>query len=171
MNHDCPYCKCDRDVWRTLSTVQVRALVKFREAIRHYGRNRIHIKQEMFDTSLAFKLTLSEHNNFAGMRPFGLVQHGDPDNPKSGEWLLTSNGAAFLRGEKMVLRRRRVGADGHVVEKDQKSATHVTEFKKGIPGFDTFYETIRTEEPLPADLFESYSEEKPAPKPTIPLFA
>ena len=70
-----PYCKCDRDVWRTLSTVQVRALVKFREAIRHYGRNRIHIKREMFDTNLPFKLTLSEHNTFAGMRPFGLVQH------------------------------------------------------------------------------------------------
>jgi hypothetical protein len=170
MSHDCPYCKCDRDVWRTLSSVQVRALVKFRQAVRHYGRNRIHLKREMFDTNLPFKLTLSEHNNFAGMRPFGLVHHGDPENPKSGEWLLTTNGAAWLRGEKLVLRRRRVGADGHVVEKDSKSAVHITEYKKGIPGFDQFYETIRTEEPLPANLFESYPESKPPATQTLPIF-
>src|SRR5688572_17900746 len=127
MNHDCPYCKCDRDVWRTLSTVQVRALMKFREAIRFYDRNRIRIKEEMYDAAVPFKLTTSEYLNFAGLRPFGLVQHGDPENPKSGEWLLTRNGAAFIRGEKKVYRKRRVGADGHVVEKDLKSATHITE--------------------------------------------
>jgi hypothetical protein len=34
--------------------------------------------------------------------------------------------------EKLVLLRRRVGADGHVIEKESKSAVNITDFRKGI---------------------------------------
>jgi hypothetical protein len=99
----------------------VSALRKLLLAVKRYGRNSIHIYDEMkCARGEPFQLSDSEWTNFSHLRYHGLAQHADKYNPKSGRWLITLNGGRFLRGEiaipsKVAIRRGRVV--GHSPEK------------------------------------------------------
>lgn len=86
----------------TLSPMLVEALYKFREAVRHYGRNRIHFRDDM--GAGPFKLSFDQINNMSKLRYHGLIVHADKDNRRSGYWVLTSRGNQFLQGEIQIPR-------------------------------------------------------------------
>jgi len=77
--------KSTKATWYRLSPGHVRALVKLHQAILHYGRNSIHIRNEMADTTAPFALTKDEWTNFSYLRHFGLAHHADRENPRSGK--------------------------------------------------------------------------------------
>jgi hypothetical protein len=124
--------------------------MKLRKAVLHYGRNEIHIRKHMADCLGApFQLSKDEWSNFTKLRYHGLAAKCD----RRGYWLLTKRGSDFLKGEVSIpqtvvtFANRVAGHDGTLI--------HISRFRPLIPEFDKL----------------TYSEEKPAPKPTIPLFA
>lgn len=88
----------------TLSPMLVEALYKFREAVFHYGRNRIHFRDDMGAEGCAFKLSFDQINNMSKLRYHGLIAHADKENTRSGFWVLTSRGNQFLQGEIQIPR-------------------------------------------------------------------
>jgi hypothetical protein len=140
---NCPTCGQSRNArWYTLHPGHVRALVKFHRAILHYGRNRVHIRKEMYDVAgdCPFKLTYDEINNFSFLRTFALVAHFDQDAPRSGEWLMTKLGAEFLKGTNFVPARKLV-FNGEIMERD-KRLVHVTEFRGKIPEYPKTFDHV-----------------------------
>jgi hypothetical protein len=123
--------------------------MKLRRAVLHYGRNAIHIRNEMADCPGApFQLSRDEWSNFSKCRYHGLVAKTD----HLGYWLLTERGGQFLRGEisipetVLTFRNRVVGHEGRPVG--------VIHFRPLIPEFDKL----------------TYSEGKASPRQTQPLF-
>lgn len=69
------------------------ALIKFRQKIIEFGRNKIHIKDEI-------ALTKSEFNNFQKLRYHGLVtKYINPETKQNeaGYWILTRRGNQFCK--------------------------------------------------------------------------
>jgi hypothetical protein len=140
---NCPTCGASRKAtWYKLQPGHLRALVKFHRAILHYGRNRIHIRKEMYDVTgdCPFRLTLDELTNFSFLRTFALVHHADL-NPRSGYWLMTELGARFLKGEKVVHTRKLI-SNGQIIERDQASLKHIGEFKGKLPDYPKSFEYV-----------------------------
>jgi len=89
----------DRTYVHTLTPGPVSALRKLQAAVHYYGRNEIHIHDEMKMSNAAFKLTDFEWNNFSQLRFHALAFKVDG---KPGYWGITARGAAFLKGETPV---------------------------------------------------------------------
>lgn len=144
--------------WYRLSPAHVRALIKFHQAVLYYGRNRIHIRNEMADTSAPFALTKDEWTNFTYLRHFALVAHFDEENPRSGEWKMTRLGAQFLKGESVVHTRKLI-LNGKIIDRDQKSLKHITQFRGKVPEYPKNFEhvLIPTDGPPPQQLFPNQS--------------
>lgn len=127
----------------------VSALLKLHRAVLHYGRNAIHIRNEMADCPGApFQLTRDEWSNFSKLRYHGLAAKTD----RLGYWLLTTRGTQFLKREitlpetVLTFRNRVVGHEGRTMG--------INHFRPLIPEFDRL----------------TYSEEKVSPRTTQPLF-
>src|SRR5882724_5163312 len=84
--------------WEPLSSGLVRCLLKAIEGVYTKGANRFHWHQDI-------RLTNNESHNFQKLRFHGLIAHADDENPRSGYWLITKRGGAFLRGEITVPKR------------------------------------------------------------------
>jgi len=120
-SHTCPVCnethhpgfEPKKPKMRPITAKHARTLYKLLLAVRYYGRNRIHIRREMFAAAgQPFCLTLDEHNNMTFLRYSGLAVHADRGNKRSGYWLLTRRGAEFLRGYLAIPKEVEV-LDGH----------------------------------------------------------
>jgi hypothetical protein len=139
----CQHCEADLSFTpHRLSAMMVEALFKLRAAVRHYGRNSIHIRDEMYDAKGApFELTTDQWSNFGKLRYFGLAHHADKENPRSGSWLLTDRGAAFLRGE-IAVPRKVYTFRGHPVDDppERVKSVHILEYRKELPSFETYYD-------------------------------
>ncbi len=133
--------KSTKATWYRLTPAHVRALVKFHQAILYYGRNRIHIRKEMADTTAPFALTKDQWTNFSFLRTFGLVAHYDPENPRGGEWKMTELGAKFLKG-KSVVHTRKLILNGRIIERDEKSLKHVNEFRGKVPEYPKNFQHV-----------------------------
>jgi len=136
MPHTCPNCGArTTPTLHTLKSGHISALLKFRQAVRHYNRNRVHIRKEMADLQGApFQLTKDEWTNFTKLRYFGLVAHADEKNRRSGYWLLTLNGGRFLRGEIVVPAQVKTFRD-KIVARSSKTIA-LLEFQKQLPAFE-----------------------------------
>jgi len=80
-----------------VTPMMVRALIKFREAVVAHNRNSIHLLKDMKGRS--YELSRHEWNNFTRQRFLGLAVKV---KGKSGYWLLTKRGAAFLNGQEAI---------------------------------------------------------------------
>jgi hypothetical protein len=142
--------------WHTLSPGAVSALVKTVKAVHFYGRNRVHIHDEMKgNVPPEFRLSDFEWNNYSCLRFHGLVAHADKDERRSGYWLITARGGQFLRGDIKVPARVRTFRD-QVIEHGTE-LIGIDDFKGKVPEFERekAWETERVE----------------APSKSIPLFA
>jgi len=132
-----PYLK--KPAAHSLSQIHVSALFKLREAVRHYGRNSIHIRKEMYDAKGSpFQLATDEWSNFTKLRYFGLAVHADQDKTRSGYWTLTKRGGAFLRGEERVAKQVYTHL-GHPIAHSEETV-HILEYRQQLPAFETYYD-------------------------------
>jgi len=122
----------------SLTTLYVDALFKLRQAVRHYGRNKIHLRKDMGKDS-PFPLSFDQLTNFSKLRMFGLAVHADPKNPRGGYWLLTSRGSQFLRGETSVPRQVYTFR-GHPVpvQPENSLMVRIEDYQKELPQIETF---------------------------------
>lgn len=143
----CQHCEADLSFTpHRLSAMMVEALFKLRASVRHYGRNAIHIRDEMYEAKRApFALTTDQWSNFGKLRYFGLAHHADRENPRSGSWLLTDRGAAFLRGE-IAIPRKVFTFRGHPVDSPEPvKPVHILEYRRELPSFEVYFDfTPRT---------------------------
>jgi hypothetical protein len=97
----CPTCGRPFRIWKhRLTPGLVSALIKFRAGVQYYGRNDLHLHNDMKIPGSPFCLTDFEWNNFSKLRFHGLVAKVRKDGKHQvGRWLLTERGAQFLRGE------------------------------------------------------------------------
>jgi hypothetical protein len=139
---NCPTCGQSRAAtWYKLGPQHVGSLAKLHLAILHYGRNDIHIKEEMKDANGApFQLTDNEWTNFSYLRTFGLVHHADREHARSGRWLMTKLGAEFLKGTNFIPARKLV-FNGEIIERDPR-LVHVTEFRGKIPEYPKTFDHV-----------------------------
>lgn len=111
MDHEkeCPNCGASMvERWHLLTPGLVQILIKCIRAVKNNNQNRFHWDKDMqFDRS--------ESHNFHKLRYHGLIAHADPDNKKSGYWLLTDRAGRFLRGEIRVPKKVKTFRN-HVVD-------------------------------------------------------
>lgn len=140
INEICPCCGAlMREYWHTLTPGIVSALVKFLKAVRHYGRNDIHIHDEMKAAAGApFQLTDHEWNNFTRLRFHGLVAKVHSEENQSGRWLLTKRGGQFLKGEIDV--PLKVKTYRNRVIDHSADVTRIADFKSKLPSFETDFD-------------------------------
>lgn len=138
----CVHCEADLKLTgHSLAALYVEALFKLRAAVRHYDRNSIHLRDDMRAAGCPFQLSDDQWTNFGKLRYFGLAHHADRENPRSGSWLLTDRGAAFLQG-KIAVPRKVFTFRGHPVEVPPEPAkpVHILEYRKELPSFETYYD-------------------------------
>lgn len=135
----------------SMTAMYVDALLKFRAAVRHYGRNSIHLRKDMNQFS-PFPLSFDQITNFAKLRMFGLAVHADKENPRSGLWLLTSRGTQFLNGE-IAIQKKVYTFQGHPrhAEIPGEKRVHILEYKRELPEFETYYDYAPPKPPPPQD--------------------
>lgn len=121
--------------WVPLKPGLVRALVKFRRAVAHHGRNSIHLLKDMSGTP--FELTRHEWNNFSRLRFHGMaVKASELGKAKSGYWLLTKKGNAFLNGEITVPARVKIFRN-RIIERSDEEVNIA-----GVMGETPYFEKI-----------------------------
>jgi hypothetical protein len=137
----CVHCEADLAIkLHRLTALHVECLFKLRAAVRHYGRNSIHLRDDMRATGCPFRLSDDQWTNFGKLRYFGLAHHADRENPRSGSWLLTDRGAAFLQG-KITIPRKVFTFRGHPVDSPEPvKPVHILEYRKELPSFETYYD-------------------------------
>jgi hypothetical protein len=132
-----PYLK--KPAEHSLTKMHVSALFKLRAAVQHYGRNKIHIRKQMYDAKGApFQLSTDEWSNFTKLRYFALAVHAEKGKTRGGYWTLTTLGAAFLRGEKEVAKHVYTYCAHPVAHSDE--TVHITGYKAELPDFENFYD-------------------------------
>ena len=110
-NKRCPHCGATmKEYWQGLTPALVNILIHCIEAVKRNGANRFHWEKDV-------RHNVNESHNFHKLRIHGLIARAEPDNPRSGYWLITDRGGKFLRGEISVPRRVRTFR-GHVVGHD-----------------------------------------------------
>lgn len=127
----------------------VSALLKLRRATLHYGKRELHLRKDLPPGS-PFGLTFDEVANASKLRFHGLIAKVER---RRGYWLVTHRGFQFLNGE-ISIPETVVTFANHVAGHDGKDI-HISRYIPLIPAFN--------------DL--TYTERKPAPIPTISLFA
>jgi hypothetical protein len=134
----CPCCGAlMREYWHSLTPGLVSALVKLHKAVMFYGRNRIHIHDDM-KASMNYQIKLTDHewNNFTRLRFHGLAAKCDEKGKSgSGYWLLTSRGSQFLKGEIFV--PLKVKTYRNKVMNHSNEVVGIKEFERKIPSFET----------------------------------
>lgn len=138
----CRHCDADLSVKaHRLTALHVECLFKLRAAVRHYGRNSIHLRGDMRAEGCPFRLSDDSWTNFSALRYFGLAHHADRENPRSGKWLLTDRGGKFLQGE-IAVPRKVFTFRGRLVEvpPEPVKLVHILEYRKELPSFETYYD-------------------------------
>ncbi len=137
--------KPERNNWRRLNARHGVMLYKLLLAVRHYGRNDIHIRDDMKRAQGArFQITDDEWTNWGYLRYFGLAVHVSKENPRNGRWLLTTRGAQFLKGEIPIPKAVRV-IGGHRAEEEAPERVYLRDLAKdaswysAIPDFDIWH--------------------------------
>lgn len=110
-------------IWKhRLTPGLVNIFMKFVEAIKSKGINNVHLQDEVH-------LTKNEYNNFQKLRYFGLVAKGE----KTGNWVLTKRGLAFVRSEEPV--SLWVGTFRNLIEERSEETVYINNFiNKGFLG-------------------------------------
>lgn len=116
----CPHCgnlislETKKPTKHNLSEKHIRALWKLRQAVKHYGRNAVHIHQEMKCVPGVFQLTDAEWTNMSKLRFHALAFQVEG---QSGYWGITARGGQFLRGE-IHLPKYAITQDNQVIGHD-----------------------------------------------------
>lgn len=144
-----PYLK--KPAGHSLLAGHVSALLKLRRAVLHFRKNEIHIRKQMHTVrgKCPFRLSYDEINNFTKLRYHGLAAKAD----RRGYWLLTTRGGQFLRGELSI--PETVITFANAVAGHTGPLIHISKFAPLVPEFDKL----------------TYTESKPAPRPTQSIFA
>lgn len=91
----CPHCGANMKIWQqNLTQGLVEAFIVFSRTLKKIGKNEAHLQTDV-------NFSKNQYNNFQKLRYFGLVakvKKADGTH-KSGYWLLTRKGLAFLRNE------------------------------------------------------------------------
>lgn len=139
--HTCPTCNHQATAyWHRLTPGLVGALIKLRTAVHEKQRNNIDIHKEM-------DLTTTEAMNWTKLRFHGLVAKYKVDGQvQRGQWVLTSRGAQFLRGE--IARPRKVKTlNNAVVDHDYDDLVKIKDLGHE-PFFEGFHTIERESQPL-----------------------
>lgn len=132
-----------------LTVMMVDALLKFRAATRHYGKNRIHLRRDM-NRDTPFPLNLDQITNFTKLRMFALAVHADRGRTNSGIWLITQRGLDFLDG-KVSIPQKVYSFQGHPVNLGPipgEKRVHILEYKAKLPDMERYL--VKTEPAPPA---------------------
>ena len=109
-DHKCEHCGANiSSIEHSLSLGLVNSLRKFATAIKKKKINEAHLQKEC-------GLSFTEHNNFQKLGYFGLVAK---KKGKSGYWVLTRNGGAFLRNELAIPKNVRTFRDFKIDESEK----------------------------------------------------
>lgn len=137
----CVHCEADLALKvHRLTALHIESLFKFRAAVQYYGRNSIHLRDDMRAEGCPFRLSDDSWTNFAALRYFGLAVHADAKNPRSGLWKITDRAGAFLRG-KIAIPRKVFTFRGHPVDPPEPvKLVHVLEYRRELPSFETYYD-------------------------------
>lgn len=123
----CPHCGASmKSYWHSLTPGLVSVLVKAIQHVHRTGRNKFHYKD--------LNLNYSEASNLQKLRLHGLITHFDKDSIKSGEWLVTTRGGQFLRGEIAVPQRVQTFRN-KVLDHSQENI-HISTLRGKIPYFE-----------------------------------
>jgi hypothetical protein len=116
--------------WESLNAGLVATLIEAVKAVHRNNENRFHLQRDL-------TLTKTAYNNAQKLRYFALIAHANRENAKSGEWLITRFGGAFLRGE-MKIPKKVLVQDNHVID-HSKETVHIDELKHQFPEFNPRY--------------------------------
>lgn len=123
----CPHCGANiSSRWERLSPGLVECLIKAIQAVHREKQNRFHWHKDL-------TLSNNESHNLQKLRYHALIAHYDEENPKSGEWLITARGGAFLRGETSV--PKAVLVFRNKVMDHAKELVHIDEFRGKVSAF------------------------------------
>jgi hypothetical protein len=120
--------------WESLNSGLVATLIEAVKAVHRNNENRFHLQRDL-------TLTKTAYNNAQKLRYFALIAHADRENAKSGEWLITRLGGAFLRGERPVPHKVLV-QDNHVIDHSKKQV-HINDLKDKFPEFNPRYAYVQ----------------------------
>lgn len=137
MTERCPHCNASmKQYWHRLAPGAVSALIKLLKAVHYYGRNSIHLHDEMkAGGDPAWRLSDFEWNNFSILRFHGLAHQDEKKPHRSGYWLITKRGGEFLRGEISVPKRVKTFRD-KVIEHSPE-LVHIRNFAGKTPEFES----------------------------------
>lgn len=120
-------------------------LVKFREAVRYYGRYELEPRNEMGKGS-PFELSITQHTNLTTLRQYGLLaraKHKD-GSYKIGHWILTHMAVEFLNGDReipayiLVQENEKIGTS--------EETRSVSEILKSQPQYDDLSDVLANRE-------------------------
>ena len=129
----------------TLNRHKLNLLVTGAEEVKRTGENIIDIK--------LFSSNINSYNNWQKLRYHGLIAKTD----KRGEWLITKNGWAFLRGD-ISLPSYVVIGDNHIVERSDAriDATDLYKTNEVVESTFEYYEP--TYQPQPQTMRFAFDE-------------
>lgn len=109
----------DRIYKQSLSVGLIIALTKMGEAVYRFGRNDIHIPDDIDLSDMTDKEKCNFHGNYSKLRFFALIAKVmDGDRHIAGHWLLTHRGALFLRN-KISIPKSVFTLDNHIVQRGE----------------------------------------------------
>ncbi len=126
----CPHCGASTKAYlHSLNSGLVSVLIK---AIQYVGKT----KNNKFHYS-DLNLTYSQASNLQKLRFHGLIAHYSKENTKSGEWLITTKGGQFLRGETSIPKQVKTFRNKVIAHSDKM--IHISELKHKFPEFQSEY--------------------------------
>lgn len=126
----CAHCGASTKAYlHSLNAGLVAVLIKAIKHITKTGNNKFHYKD--------LNLNYSEASNLQKLRFHGLIAHYSKENTKSGEWLITSKGGQFLRGEISV--PKQVKTFRNKVLGHSEETIHISALKHKFPDFQSEY--------------------------------
>lgn len=110
-------------------------LVKFREAVRYYGRYEIEPRTEMGRGS-PFELSVTQLTNLTTLRQYGLLARAKHKNGeyKIGHWILTHMAVEFLNGDREIPAYIKVRENEKIGSSEETRS--VSEILKSQPQYD-----------------------------------
>lgn len=144
-----------------LSSCLISGLLKFHRAVKAHGRNDLHLRKDVKQPGMPWRLTDDEWTNFTKLRFHGLVAHKKWEGTiQRGRWVITTRGADFINNRvkvpdwvKTAGNKVLEGSIGH-----SQRLVSINDFRDVLPDFAGVSTLEQTEAPGPVQASLSYSQ-------------
>jgi len=146
----CKYCGAGmKAFWHSLTPGLVSVLIKAIIYVKKTKKNKFHYKD--------LNLNYSEASNLQKLRFHGLIAHYDKDKKRNGEWLITTRGGEFLRGEISIPKQVKIFRNK--IQEHSEERIHIDQLKHRFSDFDSKFayeydQNINLIKPLQLSIFQ-----------------